>query len=311
MAAIVFHVGLHKTGTKWLQMRYFAAHPLVHLANDPLYPREDPLMTYLVTTEVGRYDAAHFRKLVDERIAGAGEGPDGRVVVFSSERLAGHPFSGGFDRRRIAERIRAAVPDGRILVTVRDQPEIIESVYKQFVRQGYPGSIRDLWDARPWISAGFSRSFYCYDELAELYRGLFGAANVRILRYEERRNDPVAYLRSVCAFLGVPFRQPTDEAERVNPSLSDEMVAALRHVNRLRRSEFNPFPVVHLARRPRKYLARAIALPGRLRGRGGEIMGPAFREEVRACYAASNARLRELLDPQPMEARDPRPPSAA
>ena len=56
-------------------------------------------------------------------------------------RLAGQAFSGGYDTKEIADRLKAVFPDGRIVVVVREQRSMIVSTYKQYLKAGGPSGI--------------------------------------------------------------------------------------------------------------------------------------------------------------------------
>ena len=66
----------------------------------------------------------------------------GLVPVLSAERLSGNPHSGGYDSVQIAERLATAFPEGRVLIVIREQTEMLVSAYKQYVKVGGAGTLR-------------------------------------------------------------------------------------------------------------------------------------------------------------------------
>src|SRR5262245_6185327 len=71
----------------------------------------------------------------------------GLLPVVSNERLSGHPSSGGYDSKEIADRLAAVFPEGRVLIVIREQHSVIESVYKQYVLAGGPSPFELFVDA--------------------------------------------------------------------------------------------------------------------------------------------------------------------
>ena len=56
--------------------------------------------------------------------------------MVSFPRLSGHPYSGGYDSRMIADRVAEVFPEARILIVIREQRSMIVSTYKQYVNAG-------------------------------------------------------------------------------------------------------------------------------------------------------------------------------
>lgn len=242
---ILFHIGFHKTGTTWLQKHFFPSQPSLRLLCRPSEPWSDPLLSYLIATPAGKFDPGFCRKVFEENLP---EIPPDKVVVVSAERLSGHPFSGGQDRFRIAERIYSAFPAALVLMVVREQREMLWSAYKLLVEEGYPGSLDELLDQRPWKGAGFDLSFYEYDLLADKYFSLFGRDNVLVAVYEKMRKDIERFLADVCAFVKVDFLPLSERTYRrnANAGLPNRVLPFIRFLNRFRNTELNQFPVVDL-----------------------------------------------------------------
>jgi len=104
MNDIVFHVGLHKTATTWLQYEVFSK------LRGVSYLHAFELDTVL---------------------------PDGKVVV-SCEWLSGRPhlLASVNERYVIAERISTLYPDAKIILGVREKDSWMRSLWKQYVMEG-------------------------------------------------------------------------------------------------------------------------------------------------------------------------------
>jgi hypothetical protein len=83
------------------------------------------------------FDAATVRSEFEPMLADAER--EGLLPIVSFPRLSGHPYSGGYDSRPIADRIAQVFPEARILIVIREQRSTIVSTYKQYVHAGGEG----------------------------------------------------------------------------------------------------------------------------------------------------------------------------
>ncbi len=215
--APLIHIGLHKTGTTWLQNSILpqAKHGLAHWNNQL---RLGNKFREIFLTYKADFDAKAIRTYYDnQRTAGNN---DGLVPVISSERLSGNPHLGGYDRYEIANRLAAMFPEARIAIGIREQRSMIRSCYSQFVNGGGLMRLEDYIKDKTGRGPSFTLNHFRYDALLDLYGGLFGKENVVVLPYEELRSDPVAYLNRLMRFCKLePVTTLTEEEfEPVHPS---------------------------------------------------------------------------------------------
>ncbi|MEI8177565.1 sulfotransferase [Aestuariivirga sp.] len=206
----LIHIGMHKTGSSWLQVnlftnpesRFWNAAPAsktrrksrAKFGSDLFY--RSSTGNVLLEDEFNAHDARH--KL------GADHVPEGRCMVVSHERLSGHPMSNGIDRAWICRRLHATFPDGKVLLVVREQRSIILSNYMQYLKYGGARSIQGyLFGENDARSPTLTPRYWRYHELARLYLDAFGAANVLVLPYEMLRRDPADFAGRICRFAGV------------------------------------------------------------------------------------------------------------
>ena len=200
----IFHIGYQKTGSSWLQRVYFPQHREIALIANCSRPWEVDLISYLVVTSDRDFDPEHARRLLSKEIETMGGNlSDKKVLLISAERLSGHSAMGGFDAVSIAHKIRKSFPDAKIVCMVRNQIEMIPSIYKQIIGEGYPGSIKDFMNQKRWRSVGFDLSQFEYHKLMSLYRELMGKEKVCVLQYELMRNDMRVFLGHLCGFMGI------------------------------------------------------------------------------------------------------------
>lgn len=232
---MLIHIGYHKTATTWLQERYFAHHPEVLMVGDMTL-----IWEHVAGPHALDFDATAARRFFEPQLEEAAR--QGKVPVVSSERLSGNPHSGGYDSKEIANRLFQVFPEGRVLVVVRNQVAMIESMYKQYVRMGGVSPLPEYLDPpRDRKLPLFSLDHLRYHRLVAWYGSLFGLERVKVLPYEWFAGDASAFLREVARFAGIDESFECSVDERVYPGLADLSVALRRRVNRWRGgSSFNP-----------------------------------------------------------------------
>jgi hypothetical protein len=303
MNPILVHIGYHKTGTNWLQRELFRDEAGYRWLGK--CPRTHPVRRFVRDGPL-EFDADDVRRSFEPLIAETENA--GLLPVVSLERLSGHPFSGGFDSDRIAERIARVFPDARVLVVVREQRAMIVSTYKQYVQVGGACAIGDFLDpprSRSERVPLFDGRHFEYHRLVERYRALFGDGRVLVLPYELFVRDGRGFVERIATFAGRPISEDMlgrlRYGRRSNQARSALTIDAVRRLNQFAgRSEVNPAPVAHwrAAERFSAWIQRNDALNGRLT-RGLEQRSESrLRRTVEVWagnrYAESNRRLAEL-----------------
>ena len=231
----LIHIGLHKTGTTWLQKNVFGSGQFgFGHWNTELFERRkyrDVWMDYPPD-----FDAEKLREYFAERLTT----PAGVLPVLSSEKFSGNPFFGGYERYDIAHRLAKIFPEARVLICIREQRSIIRSSYFQFINAGGMIGLDDYISGRDTRGPSFRLDHFRYDALLELYRTLFGAENVLVLAYEELRRDPLSYVNRLLSFC--KLRQieefPVDLLEVVHKSASPTAVGIRRRLNLFMRRDY-------------------------------------------------------------------------
>lgn len=290
MPVPVVHIGYHKTATSWLQQGF-----LPRLGERVAILGLDRLWDELIAPHPFEFDAARCRRHVAALLVAHA----GRVPVFSAERLCGNPHSGGYDAAEIANRLRAALDEARILIVVREQVAMLVSNYKQYVRMGGVCGFEEyLFPPRDGRIPLFRLDHFRYDHLVEHYVRLFSERDVLVLPYELLRQDRAAFARRVLDHLGLDGVEPPDPESdaRINVSLTDVQTRLRRWVNLLGVGD-SLYPV-----RPRApWLSAALfRLVDRLGDtRVGRRPSGRFRERAATAagdrYAASNRRLQRYV----------------
>jgi sulfotransferase family protein len=108
----------------------------------------------------------------------------------------------------IARRIKAAVPQAKILIVLRNQHDWLRSMYLHYTAYYPPGRARfvdflDTLEGKAAIAAA------CYDRTLDVYAASFGRERMHVMLLEELNRHEDQALRALCEFLGVAFR-PVD-----------------------------------------------------------------------------------------------------
>jgi hypothetical protein len=246
MGPVLVHIGYHKTGTKWLRAALF---------RDPAtgygwVPKDSEPIRALVRERPLEFDPAATRAKLEPLVAEVEAA--GLFPVVCWGRLAGQAFSGGHDVKEIADRLRAVLPEARILAVIREQQSVIVSTYKQYVKAGGAatlGAFLEPAEDQGWRVPTFDYEYFEYDRLLGYYRSLFGAESVLVLPYEQLVRDRGEFVTRVAEFAGRPVPDDVLErmlrAKRTNEAQSALVIAATRPLNRFGpRNELNPSPLL-------------------------------------------------------------------
>ncbi len=292
----LLHIGYHKTASTWLQTRLFSAR-----GSGLRWERKslaDPINA-LISAHPLDFRAEPFRDQFQDIMLRARR--RSQVPVVSYERLSGHPFAGGYDSKEIAGRLAEVFPEGRVLIVIREQRDIILSTYRQYVKAGGVLKLESFLDPPTYRHARiphFDAAYFRYDRLIEAYRELFGAERVLVLPCEQLGRTPKAFVQAILDFADADakpgFGDDLPFDERMNPGALGPALALDRTVNRwFFRSDVNPAPIWPLAGATGvKQWVQALGrvMPATLASRSEA----ALRRKVAAfCdgrYAESNAR---------------------
>lgn len=205
MADIVLHMGLHKTGTSFLQYEIFS-----RLKNTNL-------------TLMLRYGTKIY---------------EDKLNIISDEELSVNPYLPTYHRMHldcnqrfvIAERLHSIFPDAKIILGIREKDSWVRSVYSQYVKSGgiysYDKFVKDIFD----------HSFLYFDAYIKCLKSLFD--EVLVYEFEDLKYDSKSFVKNICDFIGVDA--PSFENRIYEKKWSEEKLKLGLFLNRFFRSDFNP-----------------------------------------------------------------------
>lgn len=283
----VVYVGCQKTGSTFLRS-YFTFHPSLAWTRHatafqhPAFDLDDYQRAFRGVDRgdclIDMYEALALGYVFEGVVEWSG-----REALAPASALQGAALR--YTPRALAGRIKAAVPEARILMTIRNPVDWIRSNYLHYLPQ-MPERRRSFRDFLSTPEGKLVLAAACYDRTIELYRELFGADRVLVLTLEELHRQESASLQALCAFLGVPFRSFPDEYRQRNEGMGSVKAGLIRLYSSLGVSD-----------RVAKAFAPAYrACEGRVpRWLRTDVISARDIELLRACYAASNLRTAELL----------------
>lgn len=230
MRNVIFHVGIHRTGTTFLQKRFFPRLRDVHFIcrdnfAEPPADSAAGRLGRIAGTNPLFLDLAAEKAALESCLAPVAE----PSVLISMERWFGsmwHEFHNNLDNSR---KLKYLFPEARIVLIVRRQDELLESIYRQVLRgYAYPtvNSFIRLVDGRFLEPHQETRSFpglnarmLDFHRYVRNYSSLFGARNVLVLPFERMFQDTPGFFGTLCGFIGTEPYCP-DITQRENESYS-------------------------------------------------------------------------------------------
>jgi hypothetical protein len=306
---IVLHVGLHKTGTTFLQERVFPALPGVRFVHPYHRPRpgDGPIERYLLELffrNAAGIDVEAHRRRIHAWLAELEE----PIVLVSSEAIVGWAVENHSNIALNADFLQRVFPDAKVLLVVRRQDQWAESAYSQLLKAGWTTTMARYlnWDGREFgrynigLYNGPNVDARDLDWAAfdGFYRRVFGEDRVSTLPFELFREDSRAFLERLYDFAGIEEGVFPDSSQRVNRSWSRLSIGVARVVNAI------PMPIKLALRErvdqrwhPSAVLARTVdpLLGPLLGGRKAKQMDPDMARALLEVHAAGNRALAERI----------------
>lgn len=249
MENIYLHIGLHKTATKFLQVDFFPQLEGFYYIPKHLYERDlcDALLNtdYLVFKD--RIPA------IRDRIAELSHQND--KVILSNELFSGHPFFRYSSRYSCLQKLKDLYPNAKIILSLRGQRGMIDSLYREYILQGGVKTIEHFVEGKLAatksvlsVDQGLDLETLKYGPYLDAICELFGRDKLYVVPYEKMITDLDGFVAGLCQFLGTQFDASAIKRERRHSSLDNSYLKMLRITNHLHASAFH-----HAGIFPHKY----------------------------------------------------------
>ena len=301
--SLLIHAGYHKTGTTFLQKNLFIDHKVGYCSPvDRIYLRNT-----FIRTSPFEFDIAKIRENFMPDIDNALE--QRLIPVLSHEQFTGQPAGSGYgvrrrqreiSRKEIAERLHACFPEGSVLIVIREQREMIKSIYKFFV-MGWQGklsaSIEQFLD-QSMLKKGygplFNLDYLRYHDVIGYYQILFGKSNVKVLPYEWLRDNPVGFVNQINRFMENDLAD-TVSNDIVNEGYSASLCTLKRCLNRVFASPNKPGGYSNSEKRAAALIKKLNRhIPKTVHERSERKLSEKIRELTVGLFAGSNRRTADL-----------------
>ena len=209
---IVIHIGLHKTGTTFLQQEVF-----------PKIPNINYQTKVDLTTKV----------------------EEGKINLFSDENLDGGSyrlFNTVQHRYNIMKNLHTLYPKAKIILCIRDKDRWLKSAHKQYI-VAYKSCSFEEYKQR------LDKGFLDFDEYVKRLDALW-FDNVYVCHFEDLKRNPKQFVKDICDFIGV--EPPEFENKTVYKGITDNQVKFIRLYDKLLPSKIFHLPLAFAIKFVRK-----------------------------------------------------------
>lgn len=198
---LLIHIGYHKTGTTLLQKKIFNRTDFGFISP---WTRTQ-FYEEIILANPFTYDPISVRNRFEQDFTR--KTSENLIPVLSEERFSGNIVPKAvFNNYYIAERLYSLFPEAKILIIIRNQLDMILSIYKHRLRSNLTVDI-DLFLEQIPLSTTFEPIFHLdylqYHLLINHYQSLFGKDKVLCLPYEMLCIDSKSFFSQMSSFAGV------------------------------------------------------------------------------------------------------------
>ncbi|MBL4670178.1 MAG: sulfotransferase domain-containing protein, partial [Flavobacteriales bacterium] len=269
------HIGMPRTGTTFLQRKVFPNIDGFQAYSLP-YSHYNEAFHKMIYMDDSLYDENEFKHEIAQL--------KGDNIILSNENFIGQSlFYHHSNRTRIAQRLHKAMPNATIILYLRNQLDLLKSLYLITVSWKENKSLDDfVWTKRePYTiedshngkveygeKDGYYSTFethehldgYIYNNLIELYKNLF--PNVEIILYEDFISKPIKVQDRLERIFNVTFNEKVSSSfknkEVINQGVNKRQAAWLSKLNKwhdvVEGSNFNSRALVKLKRLVKKHI---------------------------------------------------------
>lgn len=293
-----------RTATTFFQTRLFPRIPGVKYFGLP-YTQINPAFNRMLFEDDSTYNPNLLRSELDQM--------QGDRILLSNENFVGQSLFWHYgNRTRIAQRLHAAMPEATIVLFLRNQADLLKSLYlislqdhetatlSEFTRFTPPTYKLKDYEAHPKVDlfdfaptdtyhANERAAGYCYTSLIDLYKKLF--PRVEILLYEDFKKNPAEVLTRMEKIFG--YELPADVRHDLLTASPVNQGVDARQAKRLRRLNLW-YHVLWSTRAGRAFFVRARRRILRTGGDGKRVQwSESEKDQLRALFEEDNRLLNE------------------
>jgi hypothetical protein len=221
-----------------------------------------------------------------------------KAIVVSHESLHSGPDWFGADFVMMAKSLKEVFPAAKIIIGIRNQPDYIESNYKEYIVHG--GKLRFSHFIHQSFAFHYGlKSKLMFDQAIALYAELFGKENLHVYLLEDLKLRFKEELDRMLAFTGAGV-MTSYKKQMVNVSLGRNATALLRMINVLLAKDFNEqyYNWQHqrlLRKEKMRWFFVRLLRKLSFGGKGKSLFTTEARRHTEQLFSASNERLAAML----------------
>ena len=198
MKKIILHIGYHKTGTTFLNRKFFPAHQDVHHLGKP-FDVDSPIRE-IIERVIGikKYDADRCKKLYEKHIEPFRKD---KIVTISDGRIVKCIVNDNLTE--IPKRLMDITSEISVIIVIRQQYDYLKSLYVQKVGVDNEKKSFDEWFDSNWEDGAQLKKQLSYSDKIQAYVDILGEENVGVFLYEKFRNNGKGFLQDICKFIGL------------------------------------------------------------------------------------------------------------
>lgn len=232
MARTIIHIGMPRTASTFLQNEFFP-----HVSDFEFYGVKRTQYSD-VFQKILYQDDSYFN---EEEIAAELKPINEKNAILSNELFVGQSlYLHSTNRSRTAHRLKQFFPDAEIVLVLRNQVSLLESLYSIGIYSGmtvYPEDFIRFSDKPSILEDPLYSTFaeaetteaYYFSNLVELYRSLF--SNIHVLLFEDFKSGPAPFAERLSQMLNLDTSPIKNPEKRVNKSLSARQIKLIRRLN--------------------------------------------------------------------------------
>ncbi|MCP5045782.1 MAG: sulfotransferase [bacterium] len=291
------HVGFPKTGTTTLQNHLFSRHSQVEYLGKPY--ADDQFkegLFHLMMSDSVVYQPEMFP--VKEYIRDREESmePSKRVIMLSEEIFLS--YSKVRDKGQVARRVRDVLAPDKIIITLRNQFNLLKSAYlgRGRLMVNVPSRFSGLSVTfEQWLALSYESIQSNFIELADYvktvdyYSRIFGKEKVQVLLLEELVKDKESYLGRMSEFLGIDADESLQWLRDAHDNRGISQAMLDSELLRTRWFPFHRFPPVAGALKLVSFIKKKRFKDAAAKA---DLPGP-WAERLKNLYSKGNQRLAE------------------
>jgi hypothetical protein len=225
MSEIFIHIGFPKCASSFLQENLFSVSEGINY--------------------IGKNTSGFFDRFIDDEYDISllkGMVPENDLpTVISIEGLVGIAGMGLKKQREVfAKRLYRLFPSAKILIIVRRQEKVLESLFSEWMVHGHTGryDVNTLFEKIYREEVDFSLEYFNYKELFSLYCDLFGHKQIKVYLFEEFVQNKDYFIDRIYEDIGIDgmvLRNFSPSRRKLGPV----SYFVVRHLNKLRRGIYN------------------------------------------------------------------------